>query len=69
MSTYVTISGDMWDVISLKVYGTTAYTGKLMAYNSGYLEDHYVFPAGIEIRVPELEEEDETLSSLPPWRR
>ena len=68
MSTYVTISGDMWDVISLKVYGTTAYTGKLMAYNSDYV-DQYVFQAGIELRVPDIEGTEELLDMLPPWRR
>ena len=69
MSTYTTVSGDMWDSISFKVYGTTAYTGKLMAYNSDYLAENYVFPAGIVLRVPEIEAEDETLDMLPPWRR
>ena len=68
MSTYTTVSGDMWDSISFKVYGSTDYTGKLMAYNSDYLEN-YIFPAGIELRVPEIEMQDETLSMLPPWRR
>ena len=69
MSTYTTVSGDMWDAISLKVYGSTAYTGKLMANNSDYLADNYVFPAGIVLNVPEIEMQDETLDMLPPWRR
>ena len=45
MTTYTTSSGDMWDSISFKVYGTCDYAGKLMAYNSDYV-DQCVFPAG-----------------------
>ena len=69
MNTYTTVSGDMWDSIAFKVYGTTAQTGKLMAYNSEYLDENFVFPAGIELRVPELTNADADLSALPPWRR
>ena len=68
--TYTTIAGDMWDSISFKVYGTEAYTGKLMSNNPEFLEDNYVFPAGIEIYCPEIEGTDSLLlSQLPPWRR
>ena len=62
MRTYTTISGDMWDSISFKVYGSTIYTGKLMAYNSEYLDENFVFPAGIELQVPELTNADADLS-------
>lgn len=68
MTTYTTSSGDMWDSISFKVYGTSDYAGKLMAYNSDYV-DQYVFPAGIELRVPDIEGTEELLDMLPPWRR
>ena len=68
MTTYTTSSGDMWDSISFKVYGTCDYAGKLMAYNSDYV-DQYVFPAGIELRVPDIEGTEELLDMLPPWRR
>ena len=69
MDTYITVSGDMWDSIAFKVYGTTAQAGKLMAYNSEYLDENFVFPAGITLRVPELTNADADLSALPPWRR
>lgn len=68
MTTYTTSSGDMWDSISFKVYGTSDYAGKLMAYNSDYV-DQYVFPAGIELRAPDIEGTEELLDMLPPWRR
>ena len=68
--TYTTIAGDMWDSISYKVYGTDAYTDKLMANNPEYLEDNYVFPAGIVLYCPNIDGSDAAiLSMLPPWRR
>ncbi len=68
--TYTTISGDMWDSISVKVYGTDEYVGKLMANNPEYLEDNFIFPAGIELFCPEIDgTQDALLSMLPPWRR
>ncbi len=69
MTTYTTSAGDMWDSIAYKVYGSTAYTGKLMSYNSEYLKENYIFPAGITLRVPDLTNKDADLSFLPPWRR
>jgi len=66
---YTTISGDMWDSISEKVYGSDAYVGKLMANNPDYLEDNFVFPAGIDLYCPDIDGTTEALiSMLPPWR-
>ena len=67
--TYTTSSGDMWDSISFKLYGSEKYTGALMEKNSDYLEDYYVFPAGIVLNVPEIEGTEDLLDILPPWRR
>jgi phage tail protein X len=68
MSSYTTSSGDMWDAISFKAYGTCDYAGKLMTNNSDYIHE-YVFPAGVVLRVPEVEGTEELLEMLPPWRR
>ena len=65
---YTTVQGDMWDLIAFRVYGSTAYTGKLMMANTAYL-DTYIFPGGIELETPELEETDVDADFLPPWRR
>lgn len=68
--TYTTIAGDMWDSIAYKVYGTDAYVGTLMANNPDYLEDNFVFSAGIKLYCPEINSSNELLKSkLPPWRR
>ena len=68
MTTYITKAGDMWDSIAMEVYDSTEHTGKLIAWNGEYAE-HYVFPAGITLRVPDLSNVDADLSFLPPWRR
>lgn len=66
--TYTTTSGDMWDSISFKVFGSSDYVTQLMLCNSDYV-DLYVFPAGIELKLPEIEGTEELLDILPPWRR
>ncbi len=69
MNVYTTVSGDMWDSISYKLWGTYAYTGNLMSANPQYLADNFIFPAGIELVVPEITTADSMLENLPPWRR
>jgi phage tail protein X len=66
--TYITEQGDKWDSIAYKVYGSAKYMPQLMAANTGYLE-YYIFPAGIELQLPEITTEQAALSSLPPWRQ
>lgn len=61
---YITVSGDLWDMISYNVYGTEEYMGLLMQANPKYI-DTVVFEAGIEINVPDL---DESSTDLPTWR-
>ena len=65
MAGYTTIQGDMWDTIALKVYGSEAHAGYLMA-NNWPLLDHFVFPAGVEVSTPDLPEEGDTIQ--PVWR-
>ncbi|WOO34952.1 tail protein X [Anaerocolumna sp. AGMB13020] len=66
MSTYITVQGDTWDMISFRVYGTSKYIGLLMENNYDLL-DIFLFSAGIEINVPELPEEEE--NDIPDWRK
>lgn len=65
MATYTTKSGDMWDWIAYEQLGSTSYTGQLMNANVQY-RDIYLFPAGIVLELPEIEEP--VNSSLPPWK-
>lgn len=67
-NTYVTVQGDKWDLIAHQQLGDARHMNKLMAANTEYLE-YYIFPAGIELQLPEIEHEQAALSSLPPWRQ
>lgn len=63
---YITISGDTWDMISYKVYGDCNYIDRLIKNNIRYAEI-VVFPSGIEILVPQIE--TTAADTLPPWKR
>lgn len=64
--TYRTISGDMWDKIAHEEMGSSYYVDRLMKANTQYLE-YFVFPAGIILTIPEVE--DEPAEELPLWKR
>lgn len=66
MDVYKTVSGDYWDLISYKVYGSEIYTTELMKANPEYL-NVMVFSAGMEIVCPDIE--IKVSSNLPPWKR
>lgn len=61
---YKTKSGDTWDAIAAKVYGSESYVSQLMADNQKYL-DYFIFPQGIELVITGT---DKTGSILPDWR-
>lgn len=67
MSTYTTKQGDMWDMIALSQYGNTSIVDKLMMANTKYIGT-YIFPAGVVLDIPDLDEET-TNASLPPWKQ
>lgn len=64
---YTTVQGDMWDLISYKVYGDVRFTDVLIAANPQY-NKVLVFSAGIVLNVPEVEEHVSS-DSLPPWKK
>lgn len=64
--TYRTISGDMWDQIAYEQMGSSFYSAELMKANKQYLK-YYIFPAGIELTIPEVESNE--VNSLPLWKR
>lgn len=65
-STYSTMQGDMWDLISYRVYGSEKYVKNLLEANPNYREIA-VFPAGITLSCPDIS--SSTSSILPPWKR
>ncbi len=68
MKTYKTIQGDMWDGIAYRELGSAAYAGELIRLNQRYREI-YIFPAGVELVLPEIERTARPGENLPPWKR
>lgn len=64
--TYRTVQGDTWDMIAKRVYGAEKHLDYLMANNYPLL-DYFIFPAGVEVSVPDLP--TDMVSDLPAWRR
>lgn len=67
MMKYTTVQGDMWDSIAYKVLGDVSYTDALMNANLQYRKI-YVFSAGIELNIPEVEDKVKS-NNLPPWKQ
>ena len=65
MSSYITVQGDTWDVVSLKNYNSELYVADLIKVNSKY-RDLIFFPAGLVLNIPDVVE---TVNiNLPPWK-
>lgn len=62
---YITNSGDMWDKIAHEQMGSENFMNQLIEENQELI-DIVVFPAGIEVAVPEV---DDTQTEMPPWRQ
>lgn len=64
-TTYTTVSGDTWDLIALKVYGSELKADWLMQNNLGLI--HITrFDSDVVLSTPELPEEKS--GDLPPWK-
>ena len=67
MMTYTTGGGDMWDKIAHDTLGDEKYTDLLIAENPDY-HDVYIFPADVELTIPDVETRT-VADDLPPWKR
>ncbi len=67
MKTYTTVQGDLWDAVAERELGGARHMGALLRVNPE-LREYYIFPAGIVLKLPEVEEESPA-SSLPPWKQ
>ncbi len=66
---YRTVSGDTWDLISYKIYGSEGYFHDLIRSNLRLI-DIAIFDANIPIIIPEItDEENDNDERLPPWKR
>lgn len=64
-TTYTTVSGDTWDLIALKVYGSELKADWLMQNNLGLIHITRI-DSGVVLSTPELPEEKS--GDLPPWK-
>ena len=64
MQTYITVSGDTFDKISLSVYGSEYLFPFLLKENPRHRLT-VIFSAGVTLKIPELEMDDE--SESPDW--
>ena len=64
--TYVTKSGDMWDLIAYNTLGDCRYTQNLVNANRDFI-DTFIFRAGVKLEIPTIDK-PKTLT-LPPWKR
>ena len=60
-----TKSGETFDSICYKQYGSSKYLGELLKANPQHLET-FIFPANIELILPEIELE-KAKTNLPSW--
>ena len=67
MRTYTTQNGDTWDLIAFRMTGSTDHIETIMQANQEHVKT-FIFPAGVEIIIPDLESYVD-YDSLPPWRR
>lgn len=66
---YKTTQGDTWDVVAKKLLGNEMYMSELIRANPD-CQEYVIFPAGIELNVPEVEKTTaQEESMLPPWKR
>jgi len=65
-SAYTTISGDTWDIIAYKAYGSEMLMDTLIRANLEHKET-FIFPAGVALTLPEIA--PEVSKSLPPWKQ
>lgn len=62
---YTTITGDTWDLISYKVYGSEFHIDELMEANKQYT-DIVIFSGGVEIKCPKISTKSSDKTT--PWR-
>lgn len=67
MTTYTTKQGDMWDSIAHTQCGNAQAMTALILANQQYA-DIYIFPAGIVLNIPEIEQKPAN-TQVPPWKK
>jgi len=64
--TYVTTSGDMWDLIAKRTLGNEMFADALIKANIK-LRHIFIFPANVRLAIPDIP--PRLPDGLPPWKR
>ena len=65
-STYITVSGDKWDLIAKRTMGSEMRADLLMQANI-LLRHIFIFPANVRLVIPDVPRR--LPEGLPPWKR
>lgn len=65
---YITIQGDTFDLIAKKELKNELLASELMRANPDLL-DYVIFPAGVKVTIPFVEQNKKHFDKLPPWRK
>ena len=68
MTKYTTCAGDTWDLIAYRLLGSCKYTELLINANRQFV-DVFIFPAGVELNIPDITQEESAKVNVPPWMR
>ena len=64
--TYLTTSGDMWDMIAKRTLGSEMRADALIKANLTHRHT-FIFPANVRIIIPDIPARP--VGGLPPWKR
>jgi len=68
MMSYSTIQGDVYDLISYKVYGDEGFLNEIAAANPAHMET-VMFNSGVVLVIPDKPETPPpSRATTPPWR-
>jgi len=68
MKKYLVSQGDVWDLISFKIYGDESFMDVLLDANPN-LRHIVVFTEPVYINVPERPAVEQSMSDMPPWKQ
>lgn len=63
---YMTMQGDTFDILALDAYDDEFKAHMIIQANPEYA-DVLIFDEGIKLKIPVIE--DESIETLPPWKR
>lgn len=66
--TYTTVQGDTWDLIAFKKLGNEKRMDKLIEANPDY-RDTFLFSAGINLIIPQIDIDSLSKDPKPPWQK